>query len=827
MAGELPVVFLAFANAPESHLQLLKAESRAAYEALQPLQAAGRIAVHREESTAFSELYDDLLTYTDRLVIFHYGGHADGERLALEGGAGSATGLARLLGQQSSLRLVFLNGCATQGHVAHLLDAGVPAVIATSVPIGDRKAQEFSTAFYAALAEGRSISQAFDSGRGFVEGAHGTGGDAPGFTRQIVPSEDEDSPVLEWGLFTREDRAEDLDRWRLPDAQADWRVQLVDARGPLRDLDGEPTVIEHRLPVRTVPAALCRICGTTSTLPAGDGASCPVCGSVDLDRGPSRTMIAGLVVPSGVTADQARARVLGCVRGDRARAGEGGHEPEPLVQLRHVFIPCWIFDVDTRTTFEAERAWNRTLGQVVPTFEWEPVKDAIDLGVEAYLVQAGSAPVGRSSATGEWYWELDRAEPLDPRGSAEPAVPFDTPVQAAFDQVAAHLGREVEAAVEARVGGHQQRNLTTDTRYRRVSARTVLLPHWYATVGAATDRVDLVLNGQTGAIRRLVLPVGVGVPPCDGAHRDDGGVVAESRSGGVETDMTKRTYEPGDAPSGTGDAISVFSGAGIGLMVGVLLGLSVSPVVGIFVGALGTGLAGLLGFNDRHFSRAKGIRIGTFGLAAVVGVAGGVSIRTHDLFSRSLLETRDEYIALGFTPREALDLLKDLRLAPPGGRAVSSGGDTAGGGEARLMAGGVSTAASVLFSSPVELSTCASLKTAYDAELPSTDVIGNFRLEGKGWAELANATATSLEGDDQKALLFIARDAACAATPPRLAHARCQRLGGTLSPAELEAEFAAADQLRPVRDRVTAEITPGGRIEALRLLGGVFCPGPS
>ncbi|MEE4301783.1 MAG: hypothetical protein V2J24_20265, partial [Pseudomonadales bacterium] len=122
MAADAPIAFLAFANATDVHLQLLKSESRTLFEILEPLQAAGRIAIRREESCALDELYGDLVAGGERIVLFHYAGHADGDRLELEGGAGGREGMARLLGRLAGLKLVVLNGCATAGHVHALLD---------------------------------------------------------------------------------------------------------------------------------------------------------------------------------------------------------------------------------------------------------------------------------------------------------------------------------------------------------------------------------------------------------------------------------------------------------------------------------------------------------------------------------------------------------------------------------------------------------------------------------------------------------------------------------------------------------------------------------
>ena len=85
-------------------------------------------------------------------------GHADGDRLLLQSAFESAPayGLATLLGQQRGLKLVFLNGCSTRPHVKRLLDAGVPAVIATARPIDDAVAAEFAAAFYQASTTGSS-----------------------------------------------------------------------------------------------------------------------------------------------------------------------------------------------------------------------------------------------------------------------------------------------------------------------------------------------------------------------------------------------------------------------------------------------------------------------------------------------------------------------------------------------------------------------------------------------------------------------------------------------------------------------------------------------
>ena len=150
-----PLIFFTFANDPDAHLSLLKEESRLVFRALQELDRKEYLKIHREESAQAKDIFDGFTRYKDRVAIFHYGGHANGTHLQLEKGKGDARGLATLMGEQSNLKLVFLNGCSSKGQVKALFEAGVKAVIATSVPIQDRNAVRVAEQFYQALANRR------------------------------------------------------------------------------------------------------------------------------------------------------------------------------------------------------------------------------------------------------------------------------------------------------------------------------------------------------------------------------------------------------------------------------------------------------------------------------------------------------------------------------------------------------------------------------------------------------------------------------------------------------------------------------------------------
>ncbi|HEU5135739.1 MAG TPA: CHAT domain-containing protein [Steroidobacteraceae bacterium] len=117
--------------------------------------------------------------------VFHFIGHGDaGEEVDGEyksegsviltsesGGVQKVSGsdLRRLLGLQSSLRLVILNCCnSSTGSMSvarSLVTAGVPAVLAMQFPISDDAAIELASGFYTALSGGEPVDGAVTAAR--------------------------------------------------------------------------------------------------------------------------------------------------------------------------------------------------------------------------------------------------------------------------------------------------------------------------------------------------------------------------------------------------------------------------------------------------------------------------------------------------------------------------------------------------------------------------------------------------------------------------------------------------------------------------------------
>ncbi len=209
----IPVIFLAFANDEDQHLPLLEEERRRVSGHLLPLASKNYFQLYTEPSARIQDITRNIIQFKDRIHIFHYGGHAESEQLLLADQEANADGVAQLLARQSNLKLVFLNGCSTKAQVKLLLDLGIPAVIATSVPVEDPAAKAFADVFYDALASDHTIEESFKlaaanhrTRKNILPEIHRGQGRAA-----ALPAEED----LPWGLYVKDDTSDVLE-WKLP-----------------------------------------------------------------------------------------------------------------------------------------------------------------------------------------------------------------------------------------------------------------------------------------------------------------------------------------------------------------------------------------------------------------------------------------------------------------------------------------------------------------------------------------------------------------------------------------------------------------------------------
>ena len=217
---KIPVLLLVFANDNHDALPLLETELRQIENDLAEILINSEIITERLENADVNSLFKRLSMLQashNPMRIFHFSGHAGGTKLLLEDGIVEASGIARFLNLfkdemgNNPLKLVFLNGCSTQKQVKLLHEKGIPAVIATSRPISDRLAMEFSRKFYEAfLLKAKNLATAFEEAASFIEST--TTQSIQIYRGASFSEEDDDMP---WGLYIKDGQDRML-KWRFP-----------------------------------------------------------------------------------------------------------------------------------------------------------------------------------------------------------------------------------------------------------------------------------------------------------------------------------------------------------------------------------------------------------------------------------------------------------------------------------------------------------------------------------------------------------------------------------------------------------------------------------
>ncbi|MCB0636372.1 MAG: NACHT domain-containing protein, partial [Lewinella sp.] len=206
MTPKQPVFLLTFANDAQGSLRLGE-EMNACWNELAALDQAGTLDCQRLGFASLEQVYQELNRFRDQVFLLHYGGHSDSDFLELQGAEGSAKNLGEKIGQQSFLKLAFLNGCRNYGQVETLLDHGVPVVIATTALIEDQRAVALARQFYQALANGHSIGEAFASARTYLLDKYPPLGATFRDAGFVIPAGA--SVDFEWGIYTRTEAALD------------------------------------------------------------------------------------------------------------------------------------------------------------------------------------------------------------------------------------------------------------------------------------------------------------------------------------------------------------------------------------------------------------------------------------------------------------------------------------------------------------------------------------------------------------------------------------------------------------------------------------------
>jgi CHAT domain len=154
-------ILIITANDPNDRLQMLAREGKDVQFLLNSAPRKNYEVVLLPETTT-ADIIKELNIPNREVEVLHYAGHANGASLRLNDTDAEAQALTEKLKSLGTLKLVFINGCASKGQVEYFHAANIPFVIATQRPIEDNKAVWVATQFYQYLSLGRPVREAFE-----------------------------------------------------------------------------------------------------------------------------------------------------------------------------------------------------------------------------------------------------------------------------------------------------------------------------------------------------------------------------------------------------------------------------------------------------------------------------------------------------------------------------------------------------------------------------------------------------------------------------------------------------------------------------------------
>ncbi|MFK7948929.1 MAG: CHAT domain-containing protein [Saprospiraceae bacterium] len=171
MSQKTPIALIIFSNDLDNYLPNIETERKIIEEALEHYYDTNRLKVITRSSVSLAELFRLFNKYSNRIVLFHFAGHAEGNGLQFNQNivntqTGKAEGIADLMKREVEngiLKFVFLNGCSTVGQVDQLKTVGVPSIMATHYPINDNEAVNFAAMFYKTWAKSDNLANAFET----------------------------------------------------------------------------------------------------------------------------------------------------------------------------------------------------------------------------------------------------------------------------------------------------------------------------------------------------------------------------------------------------------------------------------------------------------------------------------------------------------------------------------------------------------------------------------------------------------------------------------------------------------------------------------------
>lgn len=240
----------------------------------------------------------------------------------------------------------------------------------------------------------------------------------------------------------------------------------------------------------------CAGCGASMIYSAEAGAlRCPFCGSTSLEQRPQRQqLLPKRVVEFHIDRANAAKRIRAWLK-EKWIAPTGLSESALLVEIRAVYLPCWVFSADISTHWTADSSRTPAGARA----SWYPVSGHRSGSHQGVLVPA-SASLQVSEIAELGVFHLDAAVPPgNVKFKGTVVEPFTVSRKYARPY-AIHLIEQLEAAHCSRQVSGSVRNVHVNVRLSNLSSHPYLIPVWMIAYKFRQETFRCEVNGQTGVV---------------------------------------------------------------------------------------------------------------------------------------------------------------------------------------------------------------------------------------------------------------------------------------------------------------------------------------
>ncbi|MCP4218200.1 MAG: hypothetical protein GY765_26420 [bacterium] len=294
--------------------------------------------------------------------------------------------------------------------------------------------------------------------------------------------------------------------------QSDEKIEEIDFVSFMKEKFNNEEKIE-------VTAVSCNSCGASISLEPGvTSDSCPYCASNIVVKGGSTSSLLKpkSMIPFVVDKKKATESFRDWIQGLWFAPSNLKKNSSINEKLSGIYVPYWTYDSNTYTTYDGERGTHYyvtetymeeedgesvTRTREVQHTQWYPVSGYVHVNFDDVLINA-SRSLPEKHMTGLEPWNMTELLPYNDKylgGFRSESYQVD--VAEGFEGAKIRMEPDINMEIYRDIGGDEQRVISSDTDYRDITFKHILLPIWISSYRYSSKVYRFLINGQTGEVQ--------------------------------------------------------------------------------------------------------------------------------------------------------------------------------------------------------------------------------------------------------------------------------------------------------------------------------------